>query len=83
MMKLDAGLTSALPVSESDRTAAWGCRCRLKGQPLQARHKQDCGQEFIFLITQPSLLSGSDAGNNGVKPALSFVIQNRQTSCFV
>ena len=53
------------------------------GLPVQARHKQDCGREFIFLLTQPSLLSGSDAGSAGVKPALRFVFQNRQSSCFV
>ena len=59
MTKLNAGLTPSLPISDSDSTAAWGFRRHLKGQPIQARHKQDCGQDFIFLRTQPSLLSGS------------------------
>ena len=83
MMKLDVGLTPALPISESNSTVAWVCRRRLKGQPLQARHKQDCGREFIFLLTQSFLLSGSEAGSAGAKPALSFVIKHRQSSCFV
>ena len=52
-----------------------------EGYPLQARHKQDWGRGFIFLLPQTAALPGSDAGSDVIKPALSFVIQNRQTSC--
>ena len=36
-----------------------------------------------FLLPQTAVLPRSDAGSDGVKPALSFVIQNRQTLCSV
>ena len=49
--------------------------------PLQARHKQDWGRGFILLLPQTAALPGSDAGSDVIKPASSFVIQNRQTSC--
>ena len=53
-----------------------------EGHPLQVRHKQDCGRGFILLLPQTAaLLHGSDAGSDVIKPASSFVKQNRQTSC--
>ena len=52
-----------------------------KGHPLQIRHKQDWGQGFILLLPQTAALPESDAGSGVIKPASSFVIQNRQTSC--
>ena len=57
------------------------CRRRLKRYPLQVRHKQDWGRGFILLLPQTAALPGSDAGSDVIKPASSFVIQNRQTSC--
>ena len=51
--------------------------------PLQVRHKQDWGRGFILLLPQTAALPGSDAGSDVIKPASSFVIQNRQTSCFM
>ena len=56
-------------------------RCRLKRYPLQVRHKQDWGRGFILLLPQTAELPGSDTGSDVIKPASSFVIQNRQTSC--
>ena len=56
-------------------------RRRLKRYPLQVRHKQDWGRGFILLLPQTAALPGSDAGSDVIKPASSFVIQNRQTSC--
>ena len=52
-----------------------------EGHPLQARHKQDWDRGFILLLSQTAVLPGSDAGSDAIKPASSFVIQNRQTSC--
>ena len=52
-----------------------------EGHPLQARHKQNWGRGFILLLSQTAALPGSDAGSDVVKPASSFVIQNRQTAC--
>ena len=52
-----------------------------EGYPLQVRHKQDWGRGFILLLPQTVALLGSDAGSDVIKPASSFVIQNRQTSC--
>ena len=52
-----------------------------EGHPLQARHKQNWGRGFILLLPQTAALPGSDAGSDVIKPALSFVIQNRQTAC--
>ena len=52
-----------------------------EGHPLQARHKQDWGRGFILLLPQTAALPESDAGSGVIKPASSFVIQNRQTSC--
>ena len=54
---------------------------RLKRYPLQVRHKQDWSRGFILLLPQTAVLPGSDAGSGVIKPASSFVIQNRQTSC--
>ena len=54
-----------------------------EGHPLQARHKQDWGRGFILLLPQTAALPGSDAGSDVIKPASSFVIQNRQTACFM
>ena len=56
-------------------------RRRLKRYPLQARHKQDWGRGFIILLPQTAALPESDAGSDVIKPASSFVIQNRQTAC--
>ena len=39
------------------------------------------GRGFILLLPQTAALPGSDAGSDVIKPASSFVIQNRQTSC--
>ena len=50
--------------------------CHLKGHPLWVSHKQDWGQGFILLLPQGTLVPESDAGSDGVKPALGFVIQN-------
>ena len=52
-----------------------------EGHPLQVRHKQDWGRGFILLLPQTAVLPKSDAGSGVIKPASSFVIQNRQTSC--
>ena len=52
-----------------------------EGYPLQIRHKQDWGRGFILLLPQTAALPESDAGRGVIKPASSFVIQNRQTSC--
>ena len=52
-----------------------------EGHPLQVRHKQDWGREFILLLPQTAKLPESDAGSGVIKPASSFVIQNRHTSC--
>ena len=54
---------------------------RLERYPLQVRHKQDWGRGFILLLPQAAVLPESDAGSDVAKPALGFVIQNRQTSC--
>ena len=51
-----------------------------EGYPLQVRHKQDWGPGFILLLPQTAALPESDAGSDVIKPASSFVIQNRQTS---
>ena len=51
-----------------------------KGHPLQVRHKQDWGRGFILLLPRSVALPESDAGSGVIKPASSFVIQNRQTS---
>ena len=56
-------------------------RPRLKGHPLQVKHKQDWGRRFIFLLPQVAVLPGSDAGSDDVETASSFVIQSCQTSC--
>ena len=52
-----------------------------EGYPLQVRYKQDWGRGFILLLPQTAALAESDAGSDVIKPASSFVIQNRQTSC--
>ena len=52
-----------------------------EGHPLQARHKQNWGRGFILLLPQTAALPGSDAGSDIIKPASSFIIQNRQTAC--
>ena len=43
--------------------------------PLQCRHKQVWGREFILLLHQDAILPESDVGSNVVEPASSFVIQ--------
>ena len=52
-----------------------------EGYLLQARHKQNWGRGFILLLPQTAALPESDAGSDVIKPASSFVIQNRQISC--
>ena len=52
-----------------------------EGYPLHVKHKQDWGRGFILLLPLTAALPGSDAGSDVIKPASSFVIQNRQTSC--
>ena len=52
-----------------------------EGHPLQARQKQNWGRGFILLLPHTAALPGSDAGSDVIKPASSFVIQNRQTLC--
>ena len=54
-----------------------------EGHPLQARHKQDWGRGFIPLLPQNAALPESDAGSGVIKPASTFVIQNRQASCSI
>ena len=51
-----------------------------KEYALQVRHKQDWDRGFILLLPQTAALPESDAGSSVIKPASSFVIQNRQTS---
>ena len=48
-----------------------------EGYPLQVRYKQDWGRVFILLLPQTAALPESDAGSGVIKPASSFVIQNR------
>ena len=54
---------------------------RLNSYPLQVRHKQDWGQEFIFLLPRP--LPESDAGSDVIKPAsgLSSKTVRPRASC--
>ena len=52
-----------------------------EGYPIQVRHKQDWGRGFILLLPQTAALPESDAGTDVIKPASSFVIQNRQILC--
>ena len=42
-------------------------RRRLEGDPLQVRHKQDWGRNFILLLPQAAVLLGSNAGSDVVK----------------
>ena len=48
-----------------------------EGYPLQVRHKQDWGRGFILLLPQTAALPELDPGSGVIKPASSFVIQNR------
>ena len=48
---------------------------------ISVKIKQDWGRGFILLLPQTAALPGSDSGSDVIKPASSFVIQNRQTSC--
>ena len=54
---------------------------RLKEHSLQVRHTQDWDRGFILLLPHAAVLPGLEVGRNVVKPASSFVILNRQTSC--
>ena len=71
------------------KTKKWGTYISMEtltsssfeGHPLQARHKQNWGRGFILLLPQTAAPPGSDAGSDVIKPASSFVIQNRQTMC--
>ena len=56
-------------------------RSSFEGYPLQIRRKQDWGRGFILLLPQAAALPESDAGSGVIKPASSFVIQNRQILC--
>ena len=49
-------------------------RHRLEGHPLRVKHKQDWGRGFILLLPYDAALPESDAGSDGVKPALGIVI---------
>ena len=60
---------------------SWLMSSSFEGYPLQVRHKQDWGRGFILLLPQAAALPESDDGSGIIKPASSFVIQNRQTSC--
>ena len=51
-----------------------------EGHELQVRHKQAWSRGFILLLPQTAALPESNAGSDVIKPASSFVIQNRQTS---
>ena len=57
----------------------------MKKHPLRVRHKQEWALEFILLLPQAAVFPGSDAGNDGIEPALGFVNKNRQqpTPCGV
>ena len=68
---LDCGVTARLLQKTICR------RRRLDENPLQVSYKQDWGRQFILLLPQTVVLPGSDAGSDGVKPALNFFIQNR------
>ena len=46
-----------------------------QGYPLQVRHKQDWGREFILLLPQTAALPESDAGSGVIKPASSFDVE--------
>ena len=48
-----------------------------EGYPLQVRHKQEWDREFILLLLQTAALPESDVGSGVIKPASSFIIQNR------
>ena len=54
---------------------------KFEGHPLWVRHKKDWDCRFIPLLLQAAILSGSDAGRDGVEPALGFIIQNCQSLC--
>ena len=56
-------------------------RRHLEKYSLQVRHKQNWGRGLILLLPRAAVLPRSDAGNDVIKPASSFVFQNRQTSC--
>ena len=75
MTKPDFGSTPSLP--------AICFRHCLEGCLLRVRHKQECNRGIILLLPQAAVLPGSDAGIDGLEPASGFVIQNRQTSCFL
>ena len=64
-----------------DSTFAESSSSSFEGHPLQVRHKEDWGRGFILLLPQTAALPESDAGSDVIKPASSFVIQNRQTAC--
>ena len=72
--KLDAFLSNTCQISQSSSSPS-----SFEGYPIQARHKQDWGRGFIFLLPENAALPGSDAGSDVIKPASSFVIQNCQS----
>ena len=52
------------------------------GRPsIIGQTKIGLGPRFILLLPQVSVLPGLNSVSESVKPASSFVIQNRQTSC--
>ena len=56
-------------------------RRHLEKYSLQVRHKQNWSRGLILLLPRAAVLPGSDAGNDVIKPASSFVFQNRQALC--
>ena len=67
--------------TEDNKLVVVASSSSFKGYPLQVRHKQGSGRGFILLLPYIATLPKSDAGSDVIKPASSFVIQNRQTSC--
>ena len=78
MYDIEKHINNLNPVKSSKPSSS---SSSLEGYPLQTRHKQDWGRGFILLLPQTAALPGSDVGSDVIKPASSFVIQNRQTSC--
>ena len=55
--------------------------CSFGRTSILGQQKAEPGPGLILLLPQAAVLTGSDAGNDGVDPASDFVIQNCQTSC--
>ena len=67
------GLFSAIDLTYTKSSSS-----SFKGYPLQVRHKQDWSRGCILLLPKDAAVPESDAGSDVIKPASSFVIQNRQ-----